>query len=233
MFEREHHVRIAAILEALDPEILRTHACYFGGGTAIALTFGEYRESRDIDFLVSDPDGYRALRALTTQSGGLQSLARVGTTIDQARDIRADQYGIRTVVSVGGSAIKFEIVREANIAHETPGPDDVVCGVSTLTRLDMLASKLLANSDRWSDAAVLNRDVIDIAMMQPPKALFEAAIAKADAAYGTIRADLAKAVAHLVERPDFLEKCRTGLSMSVPKAVVFDRIERLGVRRSQ
>jgi nucleotidyltransferase AbiEii toxin of type IV toxin-antitoxin system len=32
------------------------------GGTAIAFRYGEYRESLDLDFPVSDRDGYRALR---------------------------------------------------------------------------------------------------------------------------------------------------------------------------
>ncbi|MBM3349738.1 MAG: nucleotidyl transferase AbiEii/AbiGii toxin family protein, partial [Betaproteobacteria bacterium] len=30
------------------------HQCFFGGGTAITLRHGEYRESVDIDFLISD-----------------------------------------------------------------------------------------------------------------------------------------------------------------------------------
>lgn len=63
MFERPHHQRIHEVLLALDAPLLREHRCYFGGGTAIALTLGEYRESVDMDFLVSDLDGYRALRA--------------------------------------------------------------------------------------------------------------------------------------------------------------------------
>jgi hypothetical protein len=57
MFERPHHQRIAHILAALDGSTLAQHACWFGGGTCIALRFGEYRESVDIDFLVSDPAG--------------------------------------------------------------------------------------------------------------------------------------------------------------------------------
>lgn len=62
MFERAHHRRIAAVLTALDGDRLRALSCLFGGGTAIALRCGEYRESVDIDFLVADADGYRELR---------------------------------------------------------------------------------------------------------------------------------------------------------------------------
>lgn len=54
LFERLHHQRIAHVLGALNGPLLRANNCLFGGGTAIALRYGEYRESVDIDFLVSD-----------------------------------------------------------------------------------------------------------------------------------------------------------------------------------
>jgi hypothetical protein len=41
LFEREHHCRIAAVLEALDAERLLANECLFGGGTAMALRYGE------------------------------------------------------------------------------------------------------------------------------------------------------------------------------------------------
>lgn len=59
MFERPHHLRIAHVLQALNGPLLREHCCLFGGGTAIALRYGEYRESVDVDFLVSHKDGWR------------------------------------------------------------------------------------------------------------------------------------------------------------------------------
>ena len=74
-----------------------------------------------------------------------------------------------------------------------PGPAYLVCGVATLTPLDAAASKLLANSDRWRDDGVLSRDLIDLAMMAPPKALLRQAIAKAEGVYGpSIEGDLRK-----------------------------------------
>lgn len=57
MFERPHHQRIAHVLTALDGDRLRQYGCLFGGGTCIALRYDEYRESVDIDFLVSDAAG--------------------------------------------------------------------------------------------------------------------------------------------------------------------------------
>lgn len=66
MFERPHHQRIAQVLGALNGPLLRENYCLFGGGTAIALRYGEYRESVDIDFLVSNLASYRNLRQLLT-----------------------------------------------------------------------------------------------------------------------------------------------------------------------
>lgn len=59
MFERPHHQRISTVLHALDGCLLLENNCLFGGGTAIALRHGEYRESVDIDFLVSDVGNLR------------------------------------------------------------------------------------------------------------------------------------------------------------------------------
>ena len=59
LFSRKHHQKIHQILQALDARFLKQYQCYFGGGTAIVLRPGEYRESVDIDFLVSDIEFYR------------------------------------------------------------------------------------------------------------------------------------------------------------------------------
>lgn len=45
MFKRPHHQRIALVLESMDSDLLREYRCFFGGGTAIALRYQEYRES--------------------------------------------------------------------------------------------------------------------------------------------------------------------------------------------
>lgn len=230
MFERPHHRRIAAVLEALDAPKLEAHQCLFGGGTAMALRYGEYRESVDIYLLVSDLAGYRALRQVLMDAPGIQAIARSGATLIAAREVRADQYGIRTMLEEDGVQIKFEIVLEARIDLKQP-PTDAgrICGVATLTPLDMAASKLLANSDRWRDDAVHSRDLIDLAMMKPSKALLRKAMAKAEGAYGeSIGVDLVRAVERLRVQPQHLPQCLTALGMQqVPSAVVWKHIKAL------
>ena len=229
MFERPHHQRIATVLQALDADALLASACLFGGGTAMALRFGEYRESVDIDFLVSRVEGYRQLRERLMGPDGLRAITRPGHALALVREMRADQYGIRTLLKVDGADIKLEIVLEGRIELETPGPEDRLCGVATLTPLDMVTSKLLANADRWRDDAVLSRDLIDLAMMAPPKKLLRKAIDKARAAYGdNVVADLAKAIANLRERPHRLDQCMQAMAMTtVSKAVLWSRIRAL------
>ena len=75
MYKRSHHQQIAHILSTLDGPLLRENNCLFGGGTAIALRYGEYRESIDIDFLVSDIASYRNMRQLLTGKNGIAVLA--------------------------------------------------------------------------------------------------------------------------------------------------------------
>lgn len=230
MFEREHHRRVARVLAALDARRLHGHRCLFGGGTAVALRYGEYRESADIDFLVSHREGYRALRELLSGTAGIQAVCRPGAeAIEQTREVRADQYGVRTMLRVDGVEIKFEIVLEARITLEAPGDGDLLCGVATLTPLDMATSKLLANSDRWRDDSVLGRDLIDLAMMMPSKTLLHAAIAKAEGAYGAaVVTDLRKAIQSLRERPHRLDHCMQAMRMTTtPKALLWKRIKAL------
>ncbi|WP_221627143.1 nucleotidyl transferase AbiEii/AbiGii toxin family protein [Halopseudomonas xiamenensis] len=92
----------------MDSALLREQQCFFGGGTAIALRYQEYRESVDIDFLVSDLPSYRNLRQLITGPEGLLGLWRQipGSLQVSQRGVRADQYGIRCMLEVmlAGSA---------------------------------------------------------------------------------------------------------------------------------
>jgi hypothetical protein len=232
LFEREHHRRIAAVLAALDADVLAAHACWFGGGTAMALRYGEYRESVDIDFLVSDLAGYRSLRQLLTGPAGLDALVRTGAELKPDREVRADQYGLRTLVREGGMAIKFEIVLEARIVFDTPGPADAIAGVLGLTPLDLAARKLLALADRWRDDSVFSRDLIDLAMMQPAKPLLQSAIAKAATAYGdSIETSLEQAIQDLRDRPYRLDACMGAMQMTtVSKAQLWARIKALAKR---
>lgn len=234
MFERPHHQRIAAVLGRLDGGLLSTLGCYFGGGTAIALRHGEYRESVDIDFLVADADCYRSLRSRVRESG-LAALTRPGSDPPaNLGGIRIDQYGIRTWVNEQGVEIKFEIVRESRVALLAPARKDFVCGVPSLSVLDLATSKLLAHVDRGLDDSTFNRDLLDLAMMEPSAALQRQAVEKAGGAYGhhTVRDKLLEGIGRLREREGWLRRCLGVMSMTTPEAVVWQKL-RLIERRAR
>ena len=229
MFERPHHQKIALVLHALNGPVLQAHHCLFGGGTAMALRYGEYRESVDIDFLVSDLGSYRSLRHALPGPQGMAAITHPDAQpLQQAREMRADQYGIRTTLRVQEQPIKFEIVLEGRITLDAPAPSDTLCGIATLTPLDMATSKLLANSDRCMDDGVFSRDLIDLAMMAVPLPLLRQAVAKAEQAYGpSILRDLDKAIRRMQERQTWLDRCIQAMAIDVPKALLWQKIRAL------
>ncbi len=229
MFERPHHQKIALVLHALNGPVLQAHHCLFGGGTAMALRYGEYRESVDIDFLVSDLGSYRSLRHALTGPQGMAAITHPDAQpLQQAREMRADQYGIRTTLRAQEQPIKFKIVLEGRITLDAPAPSDTLCGIATLTPLDMATSKLLANSDRCMDDGVFSRDLIDLAMMAVPLPLLRQAVAKAEQAYGpSILRDLDKAIRRMQERQTWLDRCIQAMAIDVPKALLWQKIRAL------
>ncbi|NMO02346.1 nucleotidyl transferase AbiEii/AbiGii toxin family protein [Gordonia sp. TBRC 11910] len=210
MFERTHHRAVAEVLDSLDAGILAQGCCYFGGGTAIALRYGEIRVSTDVDFLVSDRNGYRVIRERVTEHG-LESL--FGTPVPIIRGPLTDQYGIRSLIGTG-TPIKFEIVREGRIEFDHPGTGDEVCGIASLTTHDLVASKILANDDRWADRSLFSRDIIDLAIMQPDAGTWERGMLKARAAYGdTTATKVIRAVDNALDRQAWLDQCRSALQI--------------------
>ena len=160
--------------------LLRRCRCWFGGGTAIVLDVGEYRLSKDIDFLCADVDGYRELRSAVAAQG---IAALFGRDVRQERDVRTDQYGIRTVVSVAGIPLRFEIIREARIA--LAGGTHPVVPVPCLGPSERAAEKLLANADRGLDPATGCRDALDLGMLiRRDGPLPAGAVVMAEHAYG-------------------------------------------------
>ena len=195
----------------------------------MSLLHKEYRESNDIDFMVCETEGYRNLRHLLTGKDGFEALAKAGGCIHQAVEVRADQYGIRGKVEVAGIPIKIEIVREARIPFDAPGDNDQICGITTLCAVDLAAEKLLANSDRWLDAAVFSRDVIDLAMMDADKSLVKSALQKAEVAYGaSVKRDLEKSMDRVLNKEGWMDRCIDAMAINAPKALIFQRLLELG-----
>lgn len=205
-FAREHHTAILKALRALDGDYLMETKCYFGGGTAIVLELGECRESIDIDFLCADQAGYRALRTAIAGQLNLNRLLRDGAELACLREVRADQYRLRTVICSQGTPIKLEILREKLI--DLAGEIDPCYGLPVLSRPHMYAEKRMANSDRWYQPDVASRDILDLSVMIPRWGpVPDEAWVIAEEAYGQkVREDFDKAV-EKIRTPEHIESC--------------------------
>lgn len=189
----------------------------------------EFRESVDIDFLISDKQHYRSLRTLIRDKNSLTAIMYPEfASIFSFTDIRQDQYGIRTKVKVADTLIKFEIVLEGRISFCVPDEKSNIAGVSTLSNIDLAASKLLANSDRGFDASVCYRDIIDLAMMNLTSTNINTALHKAKEAYGkTVIEDINGVVDFLQNKPAALKNSLLAMQMTVPMALVWQKIKAL------
>lgn len=181
-FRRTHHRIVAGILRSMNSPLLTEARCFFGGGTQLAMAYGEYRESRDVDFLCSNRTGFRLLREEVT-TASLGRIVRERLTL--AREVRADRDGIRTFFDVDGARIKFQILLEARI--DLDGRLDGALKVPTLSVECAIAEKLLANADRGLDEAILFRDLIDLAFVSVHvgKDALSKGFAIAEQAYGS------------------------------------------------
>ena len=217
-YTRVRHHAVDKALAALNGGFLGRARCYFGGGTRVVLELKEYRESADIDFLCSDRAGYRALRSTITNV----SLGEICTgPVKFAREVRADQYGIRTVLQIGDDLIKFEIVNEARI--DLSGELVKQLHVSCLDRECCFAEKILANDDRWNDESVLSRDIIDLAYMIEAWGAkpFLQGMRRAHQAYGdAVVKSIRSAARKLKDNKTYNKKCVDGLRVTKTSTLV-------------
>lgn len=210
-FRRPAHRQALTILAGLDRDFLAEAQCFFAGGTRIVLELGEYRESKDVDFLCAERDGYRRLRETVSETSLGRILAR---SMPLAREVRADQYGIRTFLESDGVRFKFEIIREARIDIESESVAAIP--VPCLTRRHCFAEKFLANADRGLDASTLSRDIVDLAFMIEgwSEADARAGMAIAAAAYGdSIQRSLEAALRKLKDDRVYRKRCIDGLAI--------------------
>ncbi len=217
------HQQILEVLQQLKAPFLRDCCAYFGGGTYLAIKHGEYRLSRDIDFLCSSQQGYRLLRRELADQG-YRALFASQDGISFPRDIRTDQYGIRFPVIVGAITLKLEIISEGRIDLEDP-EFIAELPIACLSQVDCFAEELLANADRWLDRSVESRDLIDLAILRSIAPIPDVAIAKAEAAY-SVMAPLQQSLINFQEKPDYRQRCYQSLQVKSPVQII-DGIDRL------
>ena len=180
-FIRPCHIRALDLIERLDSGFLNKAGCYFGGGTRLTMTLGEYRESNDVDFLCSDAAGWRALKSTITNT----SLGSVFTHPPELlREVRSDRDAIRTFVQIQGAPVKLEIIKEGNLS--LTGETSECLPIVVVDQASSVAQKLLANTDRGRDPAFGFRDIVDIAVIVQSweESVFQEGWRRASGAYG-------------------------------------------------
>ena len=222
MFAREAHRVVQTVLGWMRADVLRRCRFLFGGGTRIVLELGEYRQSRDIDFLCSDPEGYADLRFEASRQGYPALFTAEGLErLRFPREMRIDQYGLRFTGVLGTTALRIELIREARI-DLGPGDCPAWSPVDCLSIPDCYAEKLLANSDRWADRQFLSRDLLDLAALRAQCGpIPDAAWKKVEAAYKSAPAeDLRKALALVDGNPEYQRRCWEGLEVEDPSGLL-------------
>ncbi|MCC6472256.1 MAG: nucleotidyl transferase AbiEii/AbiGii toxin family protein [Burkholderiales bacterium] len=218
-FQRPLYARIARLLACLDAGFLAGSGCYFGGGTQLAMSHGEYRESRDMDLLVSSRAGFRAIRETISQTS-LGSLFR--KPVPLAREVRADRDALRTFLreSPAEEALKFEVLFEARL--DLAGALDPALGVPVLAPEYGLAEKLLANADRGLDRVYRSRDLVDLAFvsLRVEEATLRQASRLAREAYGNAVARALAETLRMVELDArYRDQCIRDLGVTDPKTL--------------
>ncbi len=228
MYRRERHQIVASLLSTLDGELLKQHQCYFGGGTAIAMRYGEFRTSFDIDFLIADNSNFVDLKSLVRDQGFAALIKPDFRSTVIGSDPIMDKYAIRGSMRLLTKNLKFEIVVEGYLTLDEPSNEDFVNGIASLTEVDLVATKLLANSDRFNDDGTFNRDVIDLAFMEINEISKSRGYQKALSAYGKdVERNLIKAVDNLQSNPDWLDRCMNFMEIEVPRCVVLKKLATL------
>jgi hypothetical protein len=216
-FHLKQHQLVLQILSRLNVDFFKDCGAYFGGGTFLSLKYDEYRLSKDIDFLCSSIQGYRAIRQQIFDQG-YDAIFTNQDNIQLPREIQANQYGVRFPVVVEGVSIKFEIVMEGRITLDAPEEFDWL-RVPCLSQVDCFAEKLLASSDRWLDTSVQSRDLIDLAMLRYTGEIPREAIAKAENAYPVVE-PLKRAITNFQSKPDYRQRCYQSLMVKSPTKII-------------
>lgn len=225
---RSEHQAVSGILQALDGVQLRNRKACFGGGTRIVLALGEFRVSKDLDFICGNWDGFAALR-IQCRSEGPRSLF-LGRSISFPREARTERDVIRFLAEEGEATFKCEILYDPRFEPE-PGHEPDWGQIPLLKREDCVIAKLLANDDRLHDRATAYRDLVDLAAMRQgwyPEGFPENAIETANHAYrGSVTKSMEKALTRFSEQGDLRRRCFQDLHVDQP-GLILEGLKRLG-----
>lgn len=124
MYETGDSQRVTELLGAFDATLLEKAGCYLGGGAALVLALGEYRQLNNVNFICASAEGYRLLRN-TVQDTHLGALLTRSLPI--VREVRTSAYVVSTFLDVQGAPTKVDFAWEIRVAIS--GTFDAAFGV--------------------------------------------------------------------------------------------------------
>ena len=217
------HGLILDLIGRMNLELLTKAACFLGGANAIAMDVGAYRTSDGICFLCSSRQGWSRLRTAFFESN-FEAFFPNGD-VSAESEFFADQSGIHGWVSIDRRMVKIELITESRVDLE--GHMNEAFGVLQLGMPSMFCEMLMTNADRGSDLNSMNRDILDILMMERRWGpLPEIVMQRAVDAYGpVVQVALEQSRAMIGSRVRLDECCH---AMEVPDAVKDELIDQLG-----
>ena len=220
-FRHPLHNKVVQVLETVDRDFLQNCSIAFGGGTMLALAYGEYRLSRDIDFLCPYGEAFSNLRR-SIFDRSYEALFDLNECkardVSFPRDLKTDRDGVRFAVQNEDTVFKFEIVAEGRIRLDASMQLEW-CPVPCLSLVDQVTEKLLANGDRWADRSVDSRDLIDLAILRLKTSFPEQALTKAESAYPTVE-PLKRSILAFQTAPNYRCRCYQRLQIEHPSMIV-------------
>ena len=121
------HNQILRVLQSIDRQFFQSCKTYFGGGTMLVMAYGEYRLSRDIDFLCPYGPAFSRLQNVVYDRGyDALFTAERDAGLCFPREIRADRDGIQFPIQIDDVLVKFKIVAEGQIGFNAQDDDEAL-----------------------------------------------------------------------------------------------------------
>ena len=210
-FRRPRHAAIMGVLRRMDAAFLLENRCFLSGGTAAAMELGEYRRAEGMRFLTEG--GFSAIRCGVAHN----SFGPVfREQPDLAREVRPDQFGVRSFVNTDDGPIKLEILW----THAPPGVGAPRTGwpVPLVGRRALVTGLVLALFDLGSPKRAYFRNLVDLAFTSASwgNDVLADAMATCEQAFGErISEGLATALRLALDHADAWAECMRDMSVCV------------------
>lgn len=209
------------MLNCLNSLFLKQNHCFLTGETAIHFLLN-YRQCNEIDLSYSSKKDFKKLR----ENIDLDSLGDIVKKSVEITHVRAIRYSIQAVLALDEPMIlKVEVPYSKEVQYEK----SQLTSLPIITKESLFVEKLLANSFRYSDKSLFNKDAIDLAMMSLswggiPQQAWDKAIEE----YGnSVVIAYEKANDCLLDR-NYFDKCCRGLGVGEENAeLIYKEVQRV------